>query len=247
MRLQDKVAIVTGGANGLGEATTREFVKEGAKVVIADIADEGQQFSDELNEQGHETMFVKADISKEEDIKNLVSKTVEKFDKLDIMFANAGINIETDVHDMDLETWHKVIDINLTGVFLSDKYAIEQFQKQRNGGVIVNSGSIHSFVAREGLTPYSSTKGGVKMLTQQIAAKYSKEGIRVNAIAPGYIRTSLINTLSEDVVNQLENLHPIGRLGEPEEVAKTVLFLASDDASFISGVTLPIDGGYTAV
>src|SRR5699024_6737058 len=111
----------------------------------------------------------------------------------------------------------------------------------------IYSGSIHSFVAREGLAPYSSTKGGVKMLTQQIAAKYSKEGIRANAIAPGYIRTSLINTLSEDVVNQLENLHPIGRLGEPEEVAKTVLFLASDDASFISGVTLPIDGGYTAV
>src|SRR5699024_8515934 len=157
-------------------------------------------------------MYVKADISKEEDIKNLVSKTVEKFDKLDIMFANAGINIETDVHDMDLETWHKVIDINLTGVFLSDKYAIEQFQKQRNGGVIVNSGSIHSCVAREGLTPYSSTKGGVKMLTQQIAAKYSKEGIRTNAIAPAHIRTSLINHVSEDVFNRLEYHIPIVNL-----------------------------------
>ncbi len=247
MRFQDKVAIVTGGASGLGEATVLEFVKEGAKVAIADISEKGQVFSEELNSKGYETIFVKTDVSREDEIKNLVSKTVEKYGKLDVMFANAGINIEADVHNLDLATWYKVIDVNLTSVFLSDKYAIEQFQKQGTGGVIINTGSIHSLVAREGLVPYSASKGGIKMLTQQIAARYSKEGVRANAIAPGYIETPLMNTLSQSVIDKLAGLHPMGRLGKPVEVAKTVLFLASDDSSFISGVTLPIDGGYTAV
>lgn len=247
MRFQDKVVIVTGGASGLGEATALEFAKEGAKVAIADVADKGQAYSDELNSKGYDTIFVKTDVSKEDEIKNLVSTTVEKFGKLDVMFANAGINIEADVHDLDLSSWQKVIDINLTSVFLSDKYAIEQFQKQGTGGVIINTGSIHSLVARDGLAPYSASKGGIKMLTQQVAARYSKEGIRANAIAPGYIETPLMNTLSQNVIDSLVGLHPMGRLGKPVEVAKTVLFLASDDSSFISGVTLPIDGGYTAV
>ncbi|MEA0552056.1 glucose 1-dehydrogenase [Lysinibacillus irui] len=247
MRFQDKVVIVTGGASGLGEATALEFAKEGAKVAIADVADKGQAYSDELNSKGYDTIFVKTDVSKEDEIKNLVSTTVEKFGKLDVMFANAGINIEADVHDLDLASWQKVIDINLTSVFLSDKYAIEQFQKQGTGGVIINTGSIHSLVARDGLAPYSASKGGIKMLTQQVAARYSKEGIRANAIAPGYIETPLMNTLSQNVIDSLVGLHPMGRLGKPVEVAKTVLFLASDDSSFISGVTLPIDGGYTAV
>ncbi|MFL1995616.1 glucose 1-dehydrogenase [Lysinibacillus irui] len=247
MRFQDKVVIVTGGASGLGEATALEFAKEGAKVAIADVADKGQAYSDELNLKGYDTIFVKTDVSKEDEIKNLVSTTVEKFGKLDVMFANAGINIEADVHDLDLASWQKVIDINLTSVFLSDKYAIEQFQKQGTGGVIINTGSIHSLVARDGLAPYSASKGGIKMLTQQVAARYSKEGIRANAIAPGYIETPLMNTLSQNVIDSLVGLHPMGRLGKPVEVAKTVLFLASDDSSFISGVTLPIDGGYTAV
>ena len=164
------------------------------------------------------------------------------------MFAYSGINIEADIHELDFAKWQKVIDVNLTSVIiLSDKYAIEQFQKQGTGGAIVNSGSIHSFVARDGLTAYSASKGGVKMLTQQIASRYSKDGIRANAIAPGYIETPLMNTLSQDVIDSLVSLHPAGRLGKPIEVTKTVLLLANDDASFISGVTLPIDGGYTAV
>lgn len=247
MRFQDRVAIVTGGASGLGEATVSEFVKEGAKVVIADLSEKGQAYSDELNTQGYDTIFVQTDVSKEDDVKNLVAKTVETYGKLDIMFANAGINIEADVHDLDLTQWQKVIDVNLTSVFLSNKYAIQQFLEQDTGGTIINTGSIHSLVARDGLVPYSAAKGGVKMLTQQVASKYSKEGIRANAIAPGYIETPLINTLSQDVIDGLVELHPMGRLGKPVEVAKTVLFLASDDAAFISGVTLPIDGGYTAV
>lgn len=248
MRFKDKVVIVTGAASGLGEATVHEFAKEGAKVVLADVAAEkGLLYSEELNGQGLDTLFVQTDVSNEADVKNIVAKAVETYGRLDVMFANVGINIEADLHDLDFPSWQKIIDVNLTSVYLSNKYAIEQFLKQGTGGAIVNSGSIHSLVARDGLAPYSASKGGVKMLTQQVAARYTKEGIRANAIAPGYIQTPLINTLSPDVIAGLVNLHPAGRLGKPIEVAKTVLFLASDDASFISGITLPIDGGYTAV
>lgn len=246
-RFENKVVIVTGGANGLGAASALEFAKEGAKVVIADISDAGKEISDKLTADGFSSIFVKTDVSNEQAMINLIEKTVEEFGKLDVMFANAGINIEATVEDLKVDDWQKVIDVNLKSVYLSNKYAIAQFKKQGSGGAIVNSGSIHSLVAREGLAPYSASKGGVKMLTQQVAAEVSKHGIRANAIAPGYIKTELINTLSQDVIDSLVSLHPMGRLGEPVEVAKTVLFLASDDASFISGVTLPIDGGYTAV
>lgn len=246
-RFENKVVITTGAASGLGEATAREFAKEGAHVVLSDISDKGQEVSEKLNNEGYSTIFVKTNVAEENDIINLINQTVEKFGRLDVMFANAGINIESTVEDLKVDDWQKVIDVNLKSVYLSNKYAIKQFKKQGTGGAIVNTGSIHSLVARQGLAAYSASKGGVKMLTQQAASEVSKDNIRVNAIAPGYIQTPLINTLSQDVIDSLVNLHPMGRLGEPIEVARTVLFLASDDASFISGVTLLIDGGYAAV
>jgi|SRR5690554_1000522 len=246
-RFEKRVVIATGAASGLGEATAIEFAKEGAHVVLSDISDKGKEVSDRLNNEGYSTIFVKADVADEKDVINLVNQAVEKFGKLDVMFANAGINIEATVENLELDDWQKVIDVNLKSVYLSNKYAIKQFRKQGTGGAIINTGSIHSLMARQGLAAYSASKGGVKMLTQQVASEVAKDGIRANAIAPGYIQTPLINTLSQDVIDSLVSLHPIGRLGQPIEVARTVLFLASDDASFISGVTLPIDGGYTAV
>ena len=246
-RFENKVAIVTGAGSGLGEATALEFAKEGASVVLADISDQTAELSEKMNADGYSSIFVKTNVADEGDIANLVEQTVAKFGKLDIMFANAGINIERTLENLETDDWQKVIDVNLKSVYLSDRYAIKQFRKQGTGGVIINSGSIHSLVAREGLAAYAATKGGVKLLTQQIAAEVSRDGIRAVAIAPGYIKTPLINTLSQEVIDNLVNLHPIGRLGEPIEVARTVLFLASDDASFITGITLPIDGGYTAV
>ncbi|NOU93718.1 SDR family oxidoreductase [Paenibacillus sp. LMG 31456] len=246
MRFENKVAIVTGGASGIGEETVRLFAAEGAKVVIADFSDRGTAVSQELNAQGHDTLFVKTDVTKEVDVQAMVKETVQKYGKLDILFANAGIANDAPAHELSYEQWQKTIDINLSGVFLCDKYAIEQMLAQGTGGAVVNCGSIHSHVGKSGVTAYASAKGGVKLLTQSLGITYAKEGIRVNAICPGYIDTPLIAGRNEAINQHLISLHPIGRLGRPEEVAKAVLFLASNDASFITGTSLLVDGGYTA-
>ncbi|MFE4241909.1 SDR family NAD(P)-dependent oxidoreductase [Peribacillus butanolivorans] len=246
MKLKDKVAIVTGGASGIGEATVRLFAEEGAKVVIADFSERGKDISVELNTNGYNTLFVKTDVTNEEDIKQMINETVNKYGKLDIMYANAGVADDAPAHELSYERWKRTIDINLSGVFLSDKYSIEQFLKQGTGGVIVNAGSIHSFVSLPNPTAYSSAKGGVKLLTQNLCTAYAKNGIRINAVCPGYIDTPLLASVDPQTKEYLVSLHPQGRLGKPEEIAKAVLFLASDDASFVNGTTLLVDGGYTA-
>ncbi|MCS7458784.1 SDR family oxidoreductase [Paenibacillus doosanensis] len=246
MRFADKVAVVTGGASGIGEVTARLFAAEGAKTVIADFSDRGKELAEQFTASGYQAMFVKTDVTREDQVKRMVEETVRAYGKLDILFANAGIARDAPAHQLSLEAWQKTIDINLTGVFLSDKYAIEQMLKQGQGGVIVNCGSIHSHAGKAGVTAYSSAKGGVKLLTQTLGVTYAKEGIRVNAICPGYIDTPLIAGRDAAMTEHLVGLHPMGRLGKPEEVAKAVLFLASEDASFITGTSLLVDGGYTA-
>ncbi|MFS0557769.1 SDR family NAD(P)-dependent oxidoreductase [Brevibacillus sp. 179-C9.3 HS] len=246
MRLENKVAIVTGGASGIGETTVRLFAKEGAKVVIADFSTRGMELAEELNQAGFDALFVKTDVTKEDEVKNMVSVTVEKYGKVDVLFANAGIAKDAPGHLLSMDDWQRTIDINLTGVFLCDKYVIEQMLAQGTGGAIVNCGSIHSHAGKAGVTAYSSAKGGVKLLTQTLGITYAKQGIRVNAVCPGYIDTPLIAGRDEAITEHLIGLHPMGRLGKPEEVAKAVLFLASDDASFVTGTSLLVDGGYTA-
>ncbi|UQW97840.1 glucose 1-dehydrogenase [Rummeliibacillus sp. G93] len=246
-RFKGKTVIVTGGASGIGEATVVEFAKEGANVVISDMSDKGQALSDQLNQDGYQTMFMKTNVTEEEEVQRLVEETVSKYGSLDVLFANAGIGAATLVHEMNYADWKKVIDVNLNGVFLCNKYALAQMLKQETGGAIVNNDSIHGFVGKPGVSAYAASKGGVKLLTQTATSEYAAKGIRINNVNPGYIDTPLLAGMPEEAKQELIDLHPIGRLGRPEEVAKAVLFLASDDASFISGASLLVDGGYTAV
>jgi NAD(P)-dependent dehydrogenase (short-subunit alcohol dehydrogenase family) len=245
MRFKDKAVIVTGGASGIGEATARLFAAEGAHVVVADFSDHGQAVADELSKGGHRALFIKTDVTDPAAVQHMVQRTVATFGRVDVLFANAGIAADGPIDQLAEKAWDRTIAINLSGVYLCDKYVIEQMLGQ-GGGVIVNCGSIHSHVGKGGVTAYAAAKGGVKLLTQTLAIDYAPRGIRVNAVCPGYIDTPLLKDLPPEVKAELVKLHPMGRLGRAEEVARTVLFLASDDASFVTGASLLVDGGYTA-
>ncbi|WP_254218352.1 SDR family NAD(P)-dependent oxidoreductase [Burkholderia multivorans] len=245
MRFENKVAIVTGGASGIGAATVRAFAREGARVVIADLADNGAELAAELIDQGGHALYVQTDVTDSDDVQELIARTVQVYGRVDVMFANAGVAVDNRIDSLDERAWKKTLDINLTGVYLCNKYAIQHMLKQ-GGGTIVNCGSIHSHVGKSGVTAYAAAKGGVKLLTQTLAIDYGQQNIRVNAVCPGYIDTPLLKNISQDAKQALVALHPMGRLGRPEEVANAVLFLASDEASFVNGSSLLVDGGYTA-
>lgn len=243
MRLQDKVAIVTGGASGIGEFTVREMLKQGAKVVIADFNDTGgQKLADEL---GENVSFIHVDVSNEEQVEAMVKHAVDKFGKVDILFSNAGIGSIGSTHELTLEDWNKTISINLSGVFLCAKYALIEMVKQGSGS-IVNCASILGHVGQAATASYTAAKGGVVNMTRALALEYASQGIRVNAVCPGYIKTPLLDQLDDEMMQHLVSLHPLGRLGESHEVANAVVFLASDEASFVTGANLLVDGGYTA-
>jgi len=246
MKFQDKVVIVTGGASGIGEASVLKFSEQGAKIVIADISDAGQALADKLVRNGHQAIFIKTDVTSEKDNQSLIGKAHEAFGQVDIVFANAGVAHDAPIASLDYSAWQKTLDINLSGVFLLNKYAIEYWLKHNRTGVIVNCGSIHSWVGKSGVTAYAASKGGVKLLTQTLAIDYAAKGIRVNAVCPGYIDTPLLDVIGEQGKDKLKALHPIGRLGTPEEVANVVAFLASDEASFVNGTSVLVDGGYVA-
>lgn len=245
MDFKNKVVIVTGGASGIGEASAKLFAEHGAQVVIADFSDHGQAVADALSKQGTKSLFVKTDVTDTTAVQRMVDQTVAAFGRIDVLFANAGIAADGPIDQLSEAAWDRTIGINLTGVYLCDKYVIAQMLKQ-GGGAIVNCGSIHSHVGKQGVTAYAAAKGGVKLLTQTLAIDYGARGIRVNAVCPGYIDTPLLKDLPAEAKQALEKLHPMGRLGRAEEVARTVLFLASDDASFVNGASLLVDGGYTA-
>lgn len=243
MRLQDKVAIVTGGASGIGEFTVREMLKQGAKVVIADFDDAGgQKLADEL---GEGVSFIHVDVSNEEQVEAMVKHSVDTFGKVDILFSNAGIGSTGSTHELSLEDWNKTISVNLSGVFLCAKYALKEMVKQGSGS-IVNCASILGHVGQAATASYTAAKGGVVNMTRALSVEYASQGIRVNAVCPGYINTPLLDQLDDATRKHLVSLHPLGRLGESHEVANAVVFLASDEASFVTGANLLVDGGYTA-
>lgn len=245
MKFQNKVVLITGSASGIGLTTAHAFAKEGAKLVIADFADKGEDVAKKFTEEGTEALFVKTNVADPASVKNMMEASTKHFGKVDIVFANAGIAKDAPAADLPVEDWQRTIDINLSGVFYTDQAAIQYWLKQKQPGIIVNCGSIHSFVGRSGVTAYAASKGGVKLLTQTLAIDYAQHNIRVNAVCPGYIDTPLLDKIDEQAKERLKMLHPQGRLGRPEEVASVVLFLASDDASFVSGTSIIVDGGYT--
>jgi NAD(P)-dependent dehydrogenase (short-subunit alcohol dehydrogenase family) len=245
--LRGKVAIVTGAASGIGRATARLFAQSGVKVALADYdAIGGQETLDMIEGDGGEATFIEADVSKDEHVQRMVRQAVRIYGQLDIIFNNAGVGETAKVADASSEHWDRVLGINLKGVFLGCKYAIPEMIKV-GGGSIVNNGSILAEVGFSEATAYSASKHGVVGLTQTIAIDYAWQGIRANVVCPGFIRTPMVvRNIGEDEAEEIASLHPLGRMGEPEDVAEAVLFLASDRASFITGTCLFVDGGYTA-
>jgi NAD(P)-dependent dehydrogenase (short-subunit alcohol dehydrogenase family) len=246
MRLKDKVAIITGGAHGMGEAEARLFAREGAAVVIADVLNEmGESVAADINAGQGRAMFVRTDVTSETDWKNLIEKTIAAYGKLDILVNNAGISGSA-VGDQDsLEGWNKLIAINQTGVFLGTTLAAKEMAKAGKGS-IVNISSIMGFIGgAEGSMGYSASKGAVRIMSKSAAVRWGPQGVRVNTVHPGYMPAMLNGTNAGGRAAKIP-VTPLRRLGEPIEVAHGVLFLASDDASFITGTELVIDGGYIA-
>jgi NAD(P)-dependent dehydrogenase (short-subunit alcohol dehydrogenase family) len=252
VRLQDKVAIITGGGSGIGRATALLFGGEGARVMSVDlVADTAQATARDITDGGGEADSLQADVSVAADVERMINTTVERFGRLDVLVNNAGIEVMMPIVQVPEEMWDRLIDVNLKGVFLGCKYAIPQMIKQ-GGGAIVNTASVAGLRGFATLGPYGASKGGVVLLTKSLAVEYAPFNIRVNCVCPGLIRTSMLErgltavANPEEALELLRQAHPMGRLGEPEEVAQGILFLASDEASFITGVPLPIDGGIYA-
>jgi glucose 1-dehydrogenase len=251
MRMKDKVAVITGGARGIGEACARVFVREGAKVVIGDVlVPEGRATAAALNDAGPgEAAFVKCDVRKPADVNKLIATAVERFGRLDVAVANAGVNRVSDFLTLSLDDWNDVLRINLTGAFLTDQAAARQMVKQGTGGAIINMSSVNAVMAIASITPYVASKGGINQLTSVASLALADKGIRVNAIGPGSIMTDMVRTVAKDPAVRHAQMArtPLGRYGEPEEVARIALFLATDDSSYITGQTLYCDGGRLAL
>ncbi len=245
--IKGKVAIVTGGSSGIGKAAAELYAAYGAKVVVSDINQQlGEAVANQIKEKGGEAIFVTADVSKYGDCENLVAETVKAFGSLDIAFNNAGIGGESNpAADMSVEGWLKVIDVNLNSVFYCMKLQLAQMLKQGKGA-IVNMSSILGQVGFNTAAAYVAAKHGVIGLTKTAALEYSAQGIRINAVGPAFINTPLLDNLSPELKQALVSQHPIGRLGEANEVAELVVWLSSDKASFVTGNYYAVDGGYLA-
>ena len=249
MRLQNKVAFISGGARGMGAAEAKLFAQEGAKVVIGDVLnDEGRKTESEINEMGGECLFVRLDVTSEDSWADAIATTVSRFGKLDVLVNNAGVVARGTLEDTTIDDYDRIMDINAKGVFLGTKAAIPELRKA-GGGSIVNIASISGNVGQSDVQAvYNASKGAVRIFTKSAAIQYAGEGIRVNSVHPGDIDTPMAQARLNDpqLQREAEARSPLGRTGRPEEVAYGVLYLASDEASFVTGSELVIDGGYTA-
>jgi len=250
-RFIDQVIIVTGGAKGIGQGIAKVFSQEGAKVVIADWDEEnGPITAEELRKNGGEAIYIKCDVSNENQVKAMVEKTIQTFGRIDVLVNNAGVGIYKSILEATSQDWDLCLNVNLKGVFLCSKYVIPYMQKQGKGNII-NISSVHSFQTVNGVAPYAASKGGITALTRNMAIDYGPT-IRVNAIAPGWVLTPLIQSIFDSYPDPeaqrkaVEQRQVMKRIGRPEDIGYAAAFLASDEASFITGTQLFVDGGLTA-
>ena len=251
-RVLGKVGIVTGAGGAIGRAIALLLAKEGAKVTISDIHEvRGKEVAEEIRRGGGEALFVKHDVTREADWEEVIRTTLDRFGKLDILVNNAGVMIWKNIENTSLEEWRWLLGVNLDGVFLGTKYAIGAMKKS-GGGSIINISSVAGLVGTLDTSAYHASKGGVRIFTKAAALECSKAGydynIRVNSVHPGVIKTPMVEELFKDEEKMRTALswHPIGRFGEPEDIAYGVLYLASDESKFVTGAEMVIDGGWTA-
>ena len=255
-RMHEKIAIVTGAAVGLGEACARMLAREGARVVLTDIQDaQGEQAAKTIAEAGGQAFYLNHDVADEGAWERVIAATMERFGRLDVLVNNAGVGWGGPPEDETLERWRQLMSVNLDGVFLGTKHAIRAMkQVPPRGGSIINLSSIEGLVGDPNLGAYNASKGGVRLYTKSVALYCAKQGlgIRVNSIHPGYIWTPMVESYLRELGDvaqgrkALDALHPIGHVGEPDDIAYGVLYLASDESKFVTGAELVIDGGYTA-
>ena len=252
--LENHVAVVTGASSGIGLSIAEAVAEAGAAVVVNyhSHPEPAEELVSKIRDKGGKAIAVKANVSKEEDVTRLFDEAANAFGRIDIVVANAGVQKDANIAEMSLEDWNTVIDINLTGQFLCSREAVRRFRKQpkgkrpaRSAGVIINMSSVHEIIPWAGHINYASAKGGIRMLTRSLAQEVAAEGIRVNAVAPGAIQTPINKDAwdSESALKQLLKLIPYGRIGQPEDVARATIWLASDEADYVTGTTLFVDGG----
>lgn len=252
-RVEGKVAIVTGAALGIGQATGLLLAKEGARVAVTDVLDnEGQALVDEIGDRGGQANYWHLDVSQESEVQQVFAKVRERWGKIDILVNNAGITgVNKPTHEITEPEWNALMAINVNGVFLCTKYAVISML-ETGGGSIINLSSIYGLISAPDIPPYHASKGAVRLMTKTDALLYAKNNIRANSVHPGFIWTPLVEKYlaqQGDVAEgrkQLDNLHPIGHVGDPDDIAYGILYLASDESKFVTGTELVIDGGYTA-
>ena len=242
MRLKNKIALITGGANGIGLATTERFAREGAKIILWDVSDKGNDVADRLREDGHEIIFQKVSVTNMDEVQSSVVAAKEQFGRIDILINNAGITRDRTLLNMTNQEWDDVISVNLTGVFNCTR-AVAPIMKEQNYGRIVSASSNVAIRGNFGQTNYVATKSAIIGMTKVWAMELGRYNITVNCIAPGYITTAMTEAMPEKVRTESIPLIPLGKWGVPDDIANGYLYLASDEASFVSGICLTIDGG----